>query len=45
MREIFAAFANAIMFDVLLTTCAELNGADYDYNVILDAGLQSSRRR
>lgn len=30
---------------VLLTTCAELNGVDYDYNIILNAGLQSSRRR
>jgi hypothetical protein len=30
---------------VLLTTCAELRGSDYDYNVIIDAGLQSSRRR
>ena len=29
---------------VLLTTCAELNGVDYDYNIILNAGLQSSRR-
>lgn len=30
---------------VLLTTCAERNGVDYDYNVIVDAGLVSSRRR
>ena len=30
---------------VLLTTCAELNGRDYDYNIIVDAGLLSSRRR
>ena len=29
---------------VLLTTCAQLHGVDYDYNVILDAGLVSSRR-
>lgn len=30
---------------VLLTTCAELNGRDYDYNIVADAGLLSSRRR
>jgi hypothetical protein len=30
---------------VLLTTCAELHGVDYDYNVILDAGLYSSVRK
>jgi hypothetical protein len=29
---------------VLLTTCAELRGVDYPYNVILDAGLVASRR-
>jgi hypothetical protein len=29
---------------VLLTTCAELNGVDYDYNIVLNAGLQTSRR-
>jgi hypothetical protein len=29
---------------VLLTTCAELGGRDYDYNIILDAGLVASRR-
>jgi hypothetical protein len=30
---------------VVLTTCAELGGADYDYNVVIEAFLQSSRRR
>jgi hypothetical protein len=29
---------------VLLTTCAELHGVDYPYNVIVDASLMSSRR-
>ena len=30
---------------VVLTTCAELNGVDYDYNVVIEAYLASSRRR
>jgi hypothetical protein len=30
---------------VLLTTCAELSGVDYPYNIILDARLVSSVRR
>jgi hypothetical protein len=30
---------------VLLTTCAELRGVDYAYNVVLEAGLVSSVRR
>jgi hypothetical protein len=29
---------------VLLTTCAELGGRDYDYNIIVDAELVASRR-
>jgi hypothetical protein len=29
---------------VVLITCAELNGVDYDYNVVLDARLVSSKR-
>lgn len=29
---------------VVLITCAERNGVDYDYNVVLDARLVSSRR-
>jgi hypothetical protein len=28
---------------VLLITCAELHGVDYDYNIVLDARLVSSR--
>jgi len=30
---------------VVLTTCAELGGADYDYNVVIEAYLASSLRR
>lgn len=30
---------------IVLTTCAELGGADYDYNVVIEAFLHSSRRR
>ena len=30
---------------VVLTTCAELGGADYDYNVVIEAYLESSLRR
>jgi hypothetical protein len=30
---------------VLLTTCAELRGVDYAYNLVLEAGLVSSVRR
>jgi sortase (surface protein transpeptidase) len=29
---------------VVLITCAELHGVDYDYNIVLDARLVSSRR-
>jgi hypothetical protein len=28
---------------VLLTTCAELDGRDYDYNVVIEAYLVASR--
>jgi hypothetical protein len=30
---------------VVLTTCAELGGVDYDFNVVIEAYLHSSRRR
>ena len=30
---------------VVLTTCAELGGRDYDYNVVIEAYLTASRRR
>ena len=30
---------------IVLTTCAELGGADYDYNVVIEAYLESSLRR
>ena len=30
---------------IVLTTCAELKGADYDYNVVIEAYLEASVRR
>jgi hypothetical protein len=43
LGEINSIMDQTVRNRVVVITCAELNGVDYDYNIVLDARLTSSR--